>query len=296
MYTRQAILLHLIKNAGGKISRLNLVKLAFLFANEVQNREVKSFYQFVPFRFGPFSFTMYHELDALIRDGYILSSDDHEIALNQTLDENDFYLNLQLKQEICRLWLRYCNYDTSKLIEKVYSQYPWFTLLSENLANRLVERPKVECTIYTVGYEGLQVDGFLNLLLKSGIRKLIDVRSNPISRHYGFHKKTLLSLCEKLNIVYIHIPEAGIPHDLRVNLNKLIDYENLFIQYENEMLKDNVVQRVAELIAIEPSVLVCQELNPLYCHRARLAKKISNLTGKSVKDLRVENGEFFKMD
>jgi len=67
MLIRQKVILSLIDQMGnqspsgnhGKVSRLQLVKWAFLLENE---RKMKTFYQFVPYHYGPFSFTLYHEL------------------------------------------------------------------------------------------------------------------------------------------------------------------------------------------------------------------------------------------
>ncbi len=77
-------------------------------------------------------------------------------------------------------------------------------------------------TVYTAGYEGESIDRFLQKLLKAGIEQILDVRSNPMSRKYGFSRKTLSGLSEKLDMEYVHLPELGVPP------SHLTYYENIF--------------------------------------------------------------------
>jgi uncharacterized protein (DUF488 family) len=46
------------------------------------------------------------------------------------------------------------------------------------------------------------VDGFLANLIKNGIEAVIDVRSNPVSRNYGFAGSTLKALAERIKLYY----------------------------------------------------------------------------------------------
>ena len=47
------------------------VKLMFLIGQEPALQSDQAFYDFVPYKFGPFSFVLYHELDDLRRCGYV---------------------------------------------------------------------------------------------------------------------------------------------------------------------------------------------------------------------------------
>jgi uncharacterized protein (DUF488 family) len=47
------------------------------------------------------------------------------------------------------------------------------------------------------------------------IRRLIDVRSNPTARRYGFHESTLDRLVNRLSIEYRHFAELGIRSEIR---------------------------------------------------------------------------------
>ena len=281
MLIRQKVILSLIDQMDGQVSRLPLVKLAFLLGKEAK---IKTFYEFVPYHHGPFSFTLYHELETLRRNGYIIepSKDKIRRVSDVTIPPIDFALGNAIKD----FSNRYSTLSTEALIKHVYSNYPWFTINAKASEQRREKRPKGKCAVYTAGYEGLQIDGFLNILLESGIEQVIDVRRNPISRRYGFHKSTLSRLCKRLAIKYRHVPEVGIPSELRANLQPS-DYIQLFQNYEQDILsaQQAAVESIASWVESKPSVLVCMEADPDSCHRSRLAAQIENRTKLTIHHL-----------
>ncbi|NIA14747.1 MAG: hypothetical protein GWP08_11760 [Nitrospiraceae bacterium] len=54
----QRAILGLLHEEGGSASKLRLVKLAFLFRNEAERAAANEVYEFLPYRRGPFSFTL----------------------------------------------------------------------------------------------------------------------------------------------------------------------------------------------------------------------------------------------
>lgn len=288
MIQRQKILLHFLHLAGGKASRLQLVKWLFLLAQESRAATSAAHYQFVPYKFGPFSFTLYQELEALIRDAELTAPTENELQAAKPRFAAPPIGEPALELEIDRCWQRYGHLGTTALLDTVYARYPWFTMNSDQKERRAVKRPVVKPAVFTAGYEGLQVDGFLNLLLQSGIQRLVDVRNNPVSRRYGFHKSTLAKLCDRLGIEYRHEPEVGIPSAWRTELDTQADYDRLFDRYERDILpaQPDAIGRIAALVKAAPSVLVCQECEPRCCHRTRLAKRVADATGLPIRDLR----------
>src|SRR5437867_6762271 len=73
--TRQKSILRLISNAGGCIGKTRLHKLAFVLRDEVPGTPTSQVYQFVPYHFGPYSFTMNHDLKKLESEGFVRISD-----------------------------------------------------------------------------------------------------------------------------------------------------------------------------------------------------------------------------
>lgn len=292
MLIRQKTILSLLEQMSDQlsdgtleeVSRIQLVKWAFLLDKEVK---MQSFYQFLPYLHGPFSFTLYHELKALIRNSYIIEPS--KDAIQRTSDVAAPAIDPTLKNAIMGFSKKkYRSMSSEELINHVYSDYPWFTINAKDIRKRKEERPIGKCEVYTVGYEGLQIDGFLNILLKAGIQQVIDVRFNPVARRYGFHKSTLARLCENLNIQYRHVPEVGIPSESRANLQQAADYKQLFQNYKKKVLsaQQDIVKTIADWIASKPSVLVCMEADPCFCHRSHLADQIADHTKLTINHLR----------
>ncbi len=288
MLKRQRIILSLIQKSGGKISRLEIMKLAFLLSREGESRILENFYQFLPYKFGPYSFNMIHELDSLKSNGFIKDISKQELSITQIAKSELENLEGSVVSDINRINRIYGKLSVSKLIDAVYSNYPWYTVLSDNINKRTQQLPKAVKKVYTAGYEGLQIDGFLDLILKAGIRRIIDIRKNPISRVYGFHGKTLSRLSRNLGIEYNHFPTLGIETNLRSNLVKESDYIHLFNNYKADVLSNKMdeIESVVKLMNDLPSVLVCQEANNNQCHRSVLAGIVSSYLNKDFIELR----------
>jgi uncharacterized protein (DUF488 family) len=286
LLNRQKVLLYALRESGGSATKLQLVKWAFLVANETSSNGGSAFYQFVPYKYGPYSFTLNQEMAALIRDGLITEKND-SWELTPVGQSYEIVLSKNVKLDISSTLKLYGEIATEKLLDILYRRYPWFTLNSVKAEKRTVVRPVVSPAIYTIGYEGLLIDGFLNKLLKNGIECLIDVRSNPVSRRYGFHKSTLMKLCSLLSIQYVHVPELGISSSDRENVHSPSEFNRLFDYYKTEILKEQVdkIKEVSQIALSKPSALLCMEADPLCCHRSHLANALSPVSSLGIEHL-----------
>ena len=279
MLNRQKTLLQLVRLAGGKIDHLVLTKWAFLLRQETESRGGESFYDFVPYQYGPFSFGLFQEAEKLVSFGYLKELGDSTWALGEISAPP---MESRLQQDLVRISERFCKTSVDDLLDYVYEKYPYYTINSKR--KRLAERRVAPLAVYTAGYEGKNVDAFLNGLTQTGIAHLIDVRMNPIARRYGFHRSTLTRLCGWLGIQYSHVPSLGIASELRQQLDSAEAYRSLFRQYEKTTLKTEraAIDTVSAWVVKSPSVLVCMEAEPSCCHRARLAEPVSEDTGLPV--------------
>lgn len=141
--------------------------------------------------------------------------------------------------------------------------------------------------IYTTGYEGKTLDAFLISLLESGIKTLIDVRCNAVSRKFGFSKKQLGQACQVAGLDYVHMPELGIPSESRQSLKTQQDYDSLFYSYKVDILpvRQKEKKLVSEMSDANPCALMCYEANPMQCHRTCLAQDIADSCGKKIKNI-----------
>ncbi len=276
MLVRQRILIEFLHQAARPVSKLELVKWMFLLRQETQESFKTSFYDFVPYHYGPYSFCLNREIESLVESGWILA-EERTWELVRKPDDAVAGTN-GVVREVRSLVRRFGDRPQNEVIDQVYSRYPEYTVNSKRakLATRKIADPQV----FTAGYEGLQVDGFLNLLVQEGIQSLVDVRSNPIARRYGYHRGTLSKLCSLLGIQYTHVPALGIRSELRRSLETQADYDHLFENYRRDTLVEERqwVERVSESVTAQPSVLVCMESCPSRCHRSRLATEISKIT------------------
>lgn len=138
---------------------------------------------------------------------------------------------------------------------------------------------RAEPAVYTSGYQQKTVDGFLAGLLTRGIERIIDVRANPVSRNYGFAGRTLSALAEKIDILYRHFPQLGVPSEQRKDLATTKQYDELFERYSNSVLprEPGAIADIAGLMTKMPSTLLCYEAEAKLCHRSRLADAVSKL-------------------
>lgn len=270
MFERQKLLLRLIhqlKNHG-IISRRAIVKSLFLLKLEYFIDNYIKFYSFYPYKQGPFSQVCFSDLRTLKNDGLI---DEQETSL--TPDGIKILNGLQsnFESQVHHLLGRF---ETEKeLLNYVYSKYPQFTVKSQLIKR---ENPAGFMTGFcTIGYEGKNIDAFLNILIQNKVNIVVDVRNSPFSQNFCFIKNKLKKYLEEVDIGYIHIPELGIEKKDRTDLNSKEDYERLFAQYRGELVnKKTHLDRVIELGGETRIVLLCFEKDVSFCHRREIARHI----------------------
>lgn len=284
MLNRQKALLQLVALAGGDVDRLVLTKWAFLLRHESESRGGDSFYDFVPYQYGPFSFGLYQEADKLVSHGYLKEQGNSGWSLGSIPAPP--LSDVRLGRDLSGVASRFKKSQRTELLDYVYERYPAYTVNSK--LKQLAKRSIAPLAVYTAGYEGKSIDAFLNGLVSAGILHLIDVRRNPIARRYGFHRSTLDRLCGRLGIKYTHVPSLGVASELRQELNSEADYQSLFRTYESTTLKSEhaAIEMVSSWVLETPSVLVCMEAQASSCHRSCLAKPVSERTSLPIVNLK----------
>lgn len=288
MLSRQRVALSFLWRAGGVASRIRVTKWLFLLRHETTSRGGEAFYDFLPYRFGPYSFTLGQEMASLAREGLLAESSNEAWRLTDAGRQEALNLPSHLRPDVDSIFQRYGRLTNPQLLDSVYARYPWYAINSELRAKRSI-KPATEPAVFTIGYEGLQVDALLNQILLEGIVRLIDVRNNPVSRRYGYHAATLSRLCERLDIEYRNIPELGIPSSDRSTAADPLAVQSLLDRYESTLAGDSssAVERLAEDMASRPSVLLCRERTPDLCHRGVLARSVAPLAHLPVRHLGV---------
>ncbi|HBQ85087.1 MAG TPA: hypothetical protein DD811_01190 [Syntrophomonas sp.] len=267
-YKRQRFLLAFIRQLQS-VTSTDLQKLVFLHTMS----EGLDFYEFVPYRFGSYSFQLAEDLDILRRDGYL--SIEHTPKGTRIKAVGDYL------QESVFPAFQIATERGNALIRKAYREYPYYAINSE-ITGQLLRGKELERfndgrqaytqtgqILFTIGYEGKSVEAFINNLIQNDIRLLCDIRKNPLSRKFGFSKGKLKHITETIGIKYVHIPELGIESDKRSALETDEDYKCLFSNYAKTLPKlTPLLEQVYSLLRSNVRIaLMCYEREPEMCHR-----------------------------
>lgn len=132
-------------------------------------------------------------------------------------------------------------------------------------------------TLYTIGYEGLTIDKYINKLKQHGIRAVADIRKNAWSRKPGFSQDSLIVRFGRENIEYYSIPALGIVSAKRKNLKTQKDYDELFAEYCATTLVENndALYNIYFLLSnFQRVAITCFEKHHTNCHRSCVANEI----------------------
>ena len=141
--------------------------------------------------------------------------------------------------------------------------------------------------VFTIGYEGAEVDRFLTTLKDAGVATLTDVRAVAGSRKRGFAKKALREELETVGIGYRHFIQLGTPKAGR-QAARAGDGGLMHRIYCDEVLATKPAQDALEELAVlaetQPICLMCFERDPANCHRRILAELLAK-RGMEIVDL-----------
>ena len=149
---------------------------------------------------------------------------------------------------------------------------------------------KRQSPIFTIGYEGAGIPGFLAALKDAGIGLVLDIRAAPVSRKKGFSKTQLASHLAEAGIGYRHLRGLGTPKRGReaARGGDIESFERIFrahLQEPNALLDLGEALRLAKE---RPICLLCLEREPENCHRLIVAKRMSKESGQQLVHLFVE--------
>lgn len=137
--------------------------------------------------------------------------------------------------------------------------------------------------LFTTGYEGETISGFIQKILGNDINTVIDIRENPYSRKSGFSKFPLRNRLHEAGVKYLHFQELGTPRPLRKFLAEQRDYATFFNTYRSFLseFRDSL-DDIVELGEHKNICLLCFEKDPHFCHRKIVAELINEYTGRSI--------------
>jgi uncharacterized protein (DUF488 family) len=131
-------------------------------------------------------------------------------------------------------------------------------------------------TLYTIGYEGTDIDRFIATLKAVGVHLLVDVRALPLSRKKGFSKNGLRDRIEREGMEYVHLGALGDPKDGRdaARAGRFDQFRKIYNKHLAQAEPQQKLRELGELVDQHPTCLMCFERDPTECHRLIVASQL----------------------
>jgi uncharacterized protein (DUF488 family) len=142
--------------------------------------------------------------------------------------------------------------------------------------------------VFTVGHSTRSIDEFIHLLKTNDIRRLIDIRTIPRSRHNPqFNRETLGIVLRNRRINYRHMKTLGGLRHARVDsLNR--GWHNAsfrgFADYMQTPEFEAALNKLIDLVVLKRTAIMCAEAVPWRCHRSLIGDALT-VRGIEVQDI-----------
>jgi uncharacterized protein (DUF488 family) len=133
---------------------------------------------------------------------------------------------------------------------------------------------------FTVGYSGRKTPEILEALISNGVRTLIDIRQNPVSMYRPeLSKKNLVESLKEIGVNYAHLPELGVPRDVRGKAMETGSRDVIWEWYDANVVSSYLGTNLHMFLNgfEHPVALMCTEIDPHECHRHRLSLALEGL-------------------
>lgn len=131
--------------------------------------------------------------------------------------------------------------------------------------------------VYTIGYEGTDIERFIATLKAVGVKTLADVRAVAVSRKKGFSKTALQARLGDEGIDYAHLVDLGDPKRGRdaARAGRLDTFREIYTRHLARPESEAALQALADLVSAQPTCLLCYERDPAACHRSLVANQLT---------------------
>ena len=143
---------------------------------------------------------------------------------------------------------------------------------------RLSDDRAMSGRIYSVGYEGFEVEALVQRLASAGVTVVIDVRLNPMSRRRGYSRKSLSAALDEAGIGYLHERELGNPPDNRDSFRQGDGEEGR--RRMRSILENgsgSALQRVVDCARGDRVAVLCVERDRHRCHRDVITEMVEEI-------------------
>jgi uncharacterized protein (DUF488 family) len=154
--------------------------------------------------------------------------------------------------------------------------------VKQQAANKLLwndARSAETADFFTIGYTGRKTEEILALLKEHGVQTLVDIRQNPVSMYRPeLSKNNLAKLLENNGLSYVHLPQLGVPRDIRAKAIETGSRDVIWSWYDENVITPFLGNLHGFLNGFEhPVALMCTEIDPHECHRHRLSLALEGM-------------------
>jgi uncharacterized protein (DUF488 family) len=137
--------------------------------------------------------------------------------------------------------------------------------------------------IFTIGFTKKTAEEFFARLIRSGVKRVIDIRLNNISQLAGFAKRDDLRYFLRTisGIDYVHLLDLAPTQNI---LDAFKKNKGDWSLYEGDFLALLSARKVEEKInpdLLHKACLLCSEEKPLQCHRRLVAEYLREKWGNT---------------
>jgi len=140
---------------------------------------------------------------------------------------------------------------------------------------RAVKHAKPRPVVFTIGHSTRTLEQFLSLLKAHGVKRLVDVRTLPRSRHNPqYNREVLPRSLEDAGIGYTHMPAlGGLRHAGKNSPNTGWRNSSFrgFADYMQSQEFESALEELVELAEERQVALMCAEAVPWRCPRSLIA-------------------------
>jgi uncharacterized protein (DUF488 family) len=132
--------------------------------------------------------------------------------------------------------------------------------------------------LYTIGYEGTDIERFVSTLNAVRVRRLADVRAVPLSRKKGFSKRSLSARLEAEGIDYLPFQPLGDPKPGRdaARAGHYDLFRAIYTAHLDSEEAKSALRRLAAVAEEKATCLLCFERDPAACHRSIVAEQLTD--------------------
>ncbi|MEX2158029.1 MAG: DUF488 domain-containing protein [Dehalococcoidia bacterium] len=136
-----------------------------------------------------------------------------------------------------------------------------------------------DADFFTFGYTGRPTEEVLDLLKAAGVATVVDIRFSPVSMYKpDFSKSNLCRIVEKHGLSYIHLPQLGVPKNIRTLAAERGTREVIWDWYDEHVVTRYIGHNLHFFLnfADHPMALMCVEIDPGACHRHLLFQALED--------------------